>query len=119
MQLDSRNLKTYVFGKNGDARSNPLVNFNDVMYSYIIDIPVSEKSGLAAASIHADYDDGVAYFRRLITSKSAFNSLYSMQMSAANEIDHCRDYVEINACAGKPYLKYYDNLRYVGDREAD
>ena len=119
MQLDSRALKTYVFGKNGNPTGNPLVNFNDITYSYIVDIPVSEKSGLPGASVHGEYDDGVAYFRRLMTTKSAFNSLYSMQMSAANEIDHCRDYVEINVCGGKPYLKYYDNLKYVGDRDSE
>lgn len=119
MRLESGNLKTYVFGKNGSPRENPLVNFSGVEYSYIVDMPLTQKSKLAGASIYSDYDDGTMYFKRLMTSKSAFNSLYSMEMSAANYLDHCREYVEVNSCAGKPYLKYYDNLRYVGELSAE
>lgn len=125
MHLESDQLKTYIYGNDKESNRaiadffNPAVNFSGMTYSYIIDLPLSKKSGIVYASDIADYDDGVAYFKRLMTSKSAFNSIYSMEMSSMNEIDHCRDYIEIKACSGKPYLKYYDNLNYLADRDEE
>lgn len=119
MQLKNDNLKTYVYGMSSESNINPYaffqpaVNFNGVEYSYMIDIPVGPKMSRDDMDT-AKYDDGVTYFRRLIPTKSAFNSLYTMQMSSYNMLDECREYIEIKSCAGKPYLKYYDNLKYDG-----
>ena len=60
----------------------------------------------------ADYDEGLIYYLRMHTTKSAFNPQYTMEMSSTTSIMNARTYCGIGVCGGRPYLKYYDDSTY-------
>lgn len=119
MSLQSKQAKTYVYGPLDFSKAvqdnfSPKVNYATLSRSYIVDMPVSRKSSVA--SDIPSYDDGVSYFRRLLISKSALDSQYSMSMQHLSSLDNCREYIEVKSCAGMPYLKFYDNVNCIGNR---
>ena len=119
MSLQSKPAKTYVYGpldfsKSAQSNFNPKVNYATLSRSYIVDMPVSHKSSVA--SDIPSYDDGVAYFRRLLISKSALDPEYSMSLQHLSSLHNCREYLEVKSCAGMPYLKFYDNVNCIGNK---
>ena len=122
MSLQNRYAKTYVYGPQDASRAvqdnfSPKVNYASLDKSYIVDMPVSKKSSIA--SDIPKYDDGVSYFRRLLISKTAFDSQYSMSMQHLSALENYREYIEIKTCAGMPYLKYYDGVNCIGNKTDD
>jgi len=59
----------------------------NVNRSFIIDMPVDGLNSNSIANDVADYDDGVAYYSRLHSTKNAYNSLYTMSVSAKYDPD--------------------------------
>lgn len=115
--LSSSDLPTYTYRSSSSTKSlsplerfKPVVNYRGVDYSYIVDLPVGQKSTIISEK--ANYDDGVVYFQNLFIGKNAYNSQYSMQMSSMMKLENCRTYVGIGSCAGTPFLKYYDDSSY-------
>ena len=46
------------------------------------------------------------------TTKSAYNSTYSMEMPNNTTLARARTYCGIGVSGGRPYLKYYDDSTY-------
>lgn len=111
--------KTYAYQQPDQNASDitvnwtPRINYSVVKRSWMLDLPVRQKSSVATASNVAPYEDGVVYAQRIMPTKSTLNSCYSTEMSSQTEIANCRTYVEIKSVGGRPYLKYYDDTTYV------
>ena len=84
----------------------PTRSVDNVRYSYIAAMPMAN---IVKSNAQTDYDNGNVY-ADIIASKSMYNSTYSMQMPTSSDLANCRQYEEINTCAGSPYLKYNDNI---------
>lgn len=116
--LESGLEKTYAYQSprsDADVVENwiPRINYQGVSRSWILDLPVQEKSSVAAATDVADYDDGLVYAHRLMPTKSTLNPQYTTEMSSQTSLLNCRTYAEIKSVGGKPYLKYYDDVNYI------
>lgn len=115
--LSSTDLPTYTYRSSSNNenlhpldRFQPTINYEGVKYSYIVDLPVGQKS--TVVSEKSTYDDGVAYFSNLFIGKNAYNPQYSMQMNSQLKLENCRTYIGIGSCGGIPFLKYYDDTSY-------
>ena len=126
MQLCTEQLPTYVYQSLSAARVSSYVEYfakgnqisdfygnvtslPNVEYSYIAKVPMSK---IVKEHGKTKYDNGNIY-AGLFSTKSMYDALYSMQMSSESSLQNCRDYVEVKSCAGKPYLKYNDNVSYI------
>lgn len=93
---------------------NPKRNYMGLSKAFIVDMPVdsAQVPGQSYANDVAKYDDGQIYYMRMHTTKSAFNPLYSMEMSSTTTLANARTYCGIGTSGGRPYLKYYDDVTY-------
>ena len=116
--IESNDSKIYLYcDKNSQVTMMssfiPTKNLLNVQKSYVIDIPVdSYLVQRSHESDIADYDLGLAYFIRMHTTKSAYNSTYSMEMPNNTTLARARTYCGIGVSGGRPYLKYYDDSTY-------
>lgn len=119
--IENDNFKTYTYqiysewqpNQSNTSRFTPKRNYLGVKRSYIADMPVDSTNIQASkATDRALYDNGEIYCNRLHTSKSTYDSMYTMNMDSLDALKEARKYCEINTCAGKPYLKFYDYINY-------
>ena len=110
---------TYTYCEKNDRQNfgqaiEPKRNYIGISKSYLVDMPVdsAQVPGQHEANDIADYDEGLIYYLRMHTTKSAFNPQYTMEMSSTTSIMNARTYCGIGVCGGRPYLKYYDNSTY-------
>ena len=90
----------------------PRRDYAGVAKPYIADMPVeSTRLELKNTDVN-DYSTGEMYFSRLHVGKSMYDALYSVNMTSLAQISSARRYCGIETCAGKPYLKFYDNVNY-------
>ena len=109
--------KTYAYQPpcgDDEASQNwdPKISYSGIRRSWILDLPVNQRSSFGGASDIADYDDGVVYAYRMMPTKSTLNPQYTTEMSSQSGLLNCRTYAEVKSVAGKPYLKYYDDTNY-------
>jgi len=86
-------------------------NFKNVEYNYIAGVPMRK---IADRSGNTEYDNGNLYCD-VTHTKNMYDSTYSMNMPSADMIVSCRNYTEIGKCGDKLYLKFDDNVSYVGE----
>ncbi len=126
-KLESEDLKTYLYNSYESAHVssfsehlistdvssfyNVRTNIPGIDYNYIAKIPMTT---IASNNSKTDYDNGNIY-AQLFNTKTMYNSIYKMQMSSDMSLQNCRDYIEVNSCAGDTYLKYNDNVNYTID----
>ena len=121
IQIENNRCNTYTYqtydewqiDQSNVSRFTPKRNYLGVARSYIADMPVdSSRIPNSRATDRTMYDDGEMHCNRLHTSKSAYDSMYTMNMDSLSTLKEARQYCEINTCAGKPYLKFYDYINY-------
>lgn len=83
---------------------SPARNLNDVMYSYLVEIPLG--------TVENQYDKGHVQCDMAVT-KSPHDMLYSIEVSSQEYgIDNSRQYCNIGACGDIAYLTYRTNVNY-------
>lgn len=88
----------------------PYRSFNGINRQFLLDMPVDND--FSQNSITSDYDSGEIYYRRMMTAKSLYGSQYSMEMPSEWKLSSARTYCGIGTCAGRTYLKYWDDVDY-------
>ena len=89
---------------------SPQRSIRGIGYNYIVAVEQNKNLNL-------QYDNPTIYdngdiFGMFMPGKNMYNAMYSMQMSAWNEIDNCRSYVDVQNHGNNVVLKYYDNCNY-------
>ena len=81
----------------------PHTELHNIYYNYIIKVNQNDiKTMYKEGDIHGE----------MMTTKNAYDPLYSMNMSSDNRLNSCRTYCGIQNSHGRPLLKYYDNVNY-------
>lgn len=86
----------------------PARNMSNIEYNYMVVVDQQDNESI--------YDVGDIYAQQIDIAKNAYNSLYSMDISAASDgipcANRCRDYRGVFTDGQYVYLKYYDNANY-------
>lgn len=85
----------------------PVKDLSGIEYNCINEIPLHNN-------VMNDYEEG-NIFSETFATKNAYNSTYSMQMENESKLNPARQYIDINQCGNKVYLKYYDNAEYSAE----
>lgn len=88
----------------------PRMNITGMNYNYIVQI--EQNTNLDKRNDNRTiYDNGDIY-GFFTTCKNMYNALYSMEMSNATTMKHCREYIGVQNAGRKLVLKFYDNCNY-------
>ena len=90
----------------------PRRDYVGIAKPYIVDMPVESTRFESKCTDVNDYSTGEMYFSRLHVGKSMYDALYSVNMTSLSQMSCARQYCGIETCAGRPYLKFYDNINY-------
>jgi len=85
-------------------------DFRNIEYNYVAGVPMRK---IADRDGNTDYDNGNLYCD-IMHAKNMYDSTYSMNMPFADALVSCRNYTEVGKCGDKLYLKFDDNISYVG-----
>ena len=94
-----------------DDVARPVRSYQGVYRSYVLDLPLDQR--FPRNDVEAPYSAGEIYYRRMLTTKSLYDSQYSTRMDSVSCVQRARTYCGVGTCAGKPYLKYWDGDEYT------
>lgn len=108
-EISNSALKTFIYNSNTDTelsnRYKSCVNLDGIEYNYMFEIPLNDQiNDFDSGDIHAD----------IFQTKNAYNAYYSMEMDTPKSLKNCRNYCGLGNGCGTLFLKYYDNVDYVG-----
>ena len=84
-------------------------DFGRVQCNYVAKAPMSSiVKGFGSTKYGNDN-----LYAGIFSTKSAYDSSYSMSMPSDSVLSGCREYSEVNSCAGRPYLKFDDCVTYA------
>lgn len=79
-----------------------------VNHNYIVEIPEDRK--------YNDYTKGYIQCDQIV-GKNHLDYTYTLSTDAAYNLTSCREYCNIDVCAGQLYMTYRDNISYIGSNQ--
>lgn len=114
--ITNQPIYTYLYQLSSQFSPDISSNYNiynmidGIEYNYIIELQNNHQ--------YNDFENGEVN-GDVFTTKNAYDALYSMNMKSLTNINNCRQYVGLGICGDQVFLKYVDDVNYIGNKTSN